>query len=306
MPPAFPFDAERKMKCIALAAFIAALVLPGPLAAQSIRIQVIDVGTGDGILIRTPAHEWVLIDAAADNAHLAEALPTNFGVDRLRLAVGSHRHADHIGGMDEVLRAIDTDLYLGDLTDRPTRAFDDHVREAVNEEGIEVRARRTQPDTIFADDGDVLFIVLPPAPRQDEDEENENSIVVRLEYGEFSMLFPGDLEQEAQEWLIENFSDFLDVDVLKAPHHGANNGWSDEWLAAVTPERVVISAGVHGNHRHPQEDAVEAYLEATDNRLYCTNRHGTIRVYGYDDGRVRIYKQRPAVTKGCAYDGTWY
>ena len=74
-----------------------------------------------------------------------------------------------------------------------------------------------------------------------------------------------------------------------------------------TPERVVISAGVNANHGHPQPEAVDAYIGAVgdEDRVYCTNRHQTVTVHGYEDGRVRINRQN-RISKSCAYDGTHY
>ena len=134
---------------------------------------------------------------------------------------------------------------------------------------------------------------------------NNNSVVVRLDFGEFSMLFPGDAEVEQLEWLSQNHANLLDVDVLKASHHGSNNGTSADWLEKVTPDYVVISAGVNATYGHPHESAVGAYNDATDSKVYCTNRHGTVRVYGFSDGRIWIRKQNDT-DKSCVYDGTWY
>lgn len=126
-----------------------------------------------------------------------------------------------------------------------------------------------------------------------------------MDYGEFSMLFTGDVEEEALDWYVEHHPGLLDVDILKASHHGSNNGYTDDFLAAVTPEKVVISAGVNRGHKHPMEKAVEDYLLATGGEVYCTNRHMTLRVYGYEDGQSRIYKQN-RIDKSCVYDGTHY
>ncbi len=121
------------------------------------------------------------------------------------------------------------------------------------------------------------------------------------------MLFSGDAEDEQRDWLVANHSGLLDVDVLKASHHGADNGVSDPWLAAVSPERVVISAGVNANHRHPRPDAVAAYVAGVGDagKVYCTNRHMTVSVYGSETGGIRIVRQNP-ISKSCAFDGTHY
>jgi competence protein ComEC len=119
------------------------------------------------------------------------------------------------------------------------------------------------------------------------------------------MLFTGDAEVNERDWLAANHAGLVDVRVLKASHHGSNNGTSAAWLSAVTPEAVVISAGVDATYKHPMADAVNAYRTATGGRVYCTNRHGTLRIYGYQDGHFTISRQRQT-TKSCVYDGTHY
>lgn len=264
---------------------------------QSVRVQVIDVGQADGILVRTPNTQWVLIDAGQGRL-LADSLRSHFGVDRLALAIGSHRHKDHINGMWRVLRVVPTDLYLGMTGEYDSGADDDSLR-AVLSDTIPVQGAGA--DTIVVDG--VRFIVLPQAPN--DANENNNSVVVRLEFGAFSMLFAGDAEVAERQWLVDNHAGLLDVDVLKASHHGSHNGTSADWLAAVSPERVVISAGVHRGFKHPHDEAVVAYDSVTNERVYCTNRHGTIRVYGYANGGIVVRRQR-LVEKSCAFDGTRY
>ncbi len=106
---------------------------------------------------------------------------------------------------------------------------------------------------------------------------------------------------------VANHPMLLDTEVLKASHHGSRNGTSDPRLDAVTPERIVISAGLHRGFKHPHEEAVQAYETAVGDeaRVYCTNRHGTITIYGFPDDRIRIRRQR-ITNKSCSYDGTLY
>ncbi len=269
----------------------------------SVRVQVVDVGQGDGILIRTPNQRWIVIDAGT-NGQMADAMqdPDIWNVDRIALVVVSHRHKDHYNGMDEVLRGLAVDRFLGLMEDCPNRSQDDLIRQIIGDRSIAV----VPLDVGSIEIDGVRLTVLPLSPRKTcPSNENNNSIVVRLDFGEFSMLFSGDAEVSERKWLVDNHGGLLDVDVLKAAHHGSDNGTSQEWLDAVTPERVVISAGVHGGFRHPHGDAVNDYVAATGGKVYCTNRHGTVRVYGFRDGRVRITRQR-ASNKSCVYDGTHY
>jgi beta-lactamase superfamily II metal-dependent hydrolase len=288
-----------------LVAFLA-LFIASPAVSQphsSVRVQVIDRGQADGILIRTPNEQWIVIDAGT-NREQAEAMRDHWGVDRVALAVVSHRHFDHQGGMDEVLRAIPTDRFLGIMDDCPNRSSDDTVRVAVAHAGATVLP--VQADTIDLDG--VRFIVLPmPPPSVCPSDENNNSVLVRMEFGDFSMLFTGDAENEQRDWLVANHAELLDVDVLKASHHGSHNGTSLEWLDAVTPERVLISAGVDDSYGHPHAQAVNAYIAAVGsaNHVYCTNRHMTIRVYGRVDGGMSVFRQN-IIDRSCTFDGTHY
>ncbi len=273
-----------------------------PAQFQSVRIQVIDRGQADGILIRTPNSKWIVIDAGT-NAEQADAMKSKWGVDEVALAVVSHRHFDHQGGMDEVLSSFTVRKFLGitedcDATD-PDES-DDVVRGVLASKSIPVE----NLDVGAVEVDGVTIRVLPlPSRSTCPTQENNNSVVVRLEFGEFSMLFPGDAEEKELNFLVENHPDLLDADVLKAGHHGSENAFTEEFLKAVSPEQVVISAGVNKRFGHPRPEAVAAYLEATDNKVFCTNRHGTVRVYGFRDGRVRINLQRES-NKSCVFDGT--
>jgi competence protein ComEC len=286
------------------AVLLAALGAAAPGAAQfaSVRVQVVDVGQGDGIVIRTPNQRWILIDAGP-NGWLADALAPAFGIDRLAVLVVSHRHRDHFRSVEHILRALPVDRFVGNLADCPDRSTDDGIRAALEER--RVAAQSLGADTLEVDG--VRLIVLPPDPVDSPcpGEENDNSVLIRLEFGRFSMLFAGDAERAERDWLVAQHPALLDVDVLKASHHGSENGTSTAWLEAVSPGTVVISAGVHGTYRHPMPGAVAAYEAATRGRVFCTNRHGTLRVYGFPDGRVAVYRQF-VTDKSCVYDGAHY
>lgn len=271
---------------------------------EALRVHVVDVGQGDGILIRTPNEHWVLIDAGSGHL-LANLLPTEFGVPRLDVAILSHRHLDHGGGMHRALDILEVDEFWGDTSsaDAGQRMFMKNLRKSIKASHTPVsmpKAEGTHPDTLTVDGVQLVFLPLPP---YDPGNENNNTLVVRVDYGGFSMLFSGDAEEDERKWLVEHFEELLDTDVLKASHHGSHNGTSEDWLTAVSPEYVVISAGVHKGFRHPHPEAVQAYLTAAAEGVFCTNRHSTIQVYGYPDGRVSVSTLFDS-PKSCAYDGT--
>ena len=119
------YKASRWVSRFVLALSAVVLVFTSSAYAQfsSVRVQVIDVGQADGILVRTPNSKWVLIDAGQDG-NLGPALSSSFGVDTLELAIGSHRHRDHIGGMDEVFYNVPVKLYVADTNNHVIRTID--------------------------------------------------------------------------------------------------------------------------------------------------------------------------------------
>ena len=85
------------------------------------------------------------------------------------------------------------------------------------------------------------------------------------------MLFTGDAEECELDWLVLNHSELLDIDILKASHHGSNNGYTDDFLTAVSPDKVMISAGVNKKHSHPHSDAVDDYMTVTNDSTAPTD-----------------------------------
>ena len=196
--------------------WFAALTAAVPLAAQfqSVRIQVIDRGQADGIVIRTPNTQWIVIDAGT-NAQQANAIKNDWGVEEVALAVVSHRHFDHHGGMDSVLQELTVQRFLGITENCPTTQSDDTVRDLIQSRNVPLVDLGVGTIEI---DGVTIRVLpqKPPPPSECPDEENNNSVVVRLEFGEFSMLFTGDAETEELNFLADNHADLLDADVLKA------------------------------------------------------------------------------------------
>ena len=190
---------------------------------QSVRISVLDRGQADGIIVRTPNHQWVVIDGGT-NKQQAD-LMSDWGVTTVRLAIISHRHFDHNGGMDNILQNFEIEQFIGNLDDCPGRQSDNTVRTILENKSIP----RANPDgQVITVDG-VTFTILPTDPTNNTcpTRENDNSVVVRMDFGDFSMLFTGDAEEEERDWLVANHASLLEVKVLKASNHGADNGVSE-------------------------------------------------------------------------------
>jgi competence protein ComEC len=268
-----------------LRAILTALaVAVGVAAAQdSARVEVIflDVGQGDAVVIRGPGARVALIDAGPRGSRVADAL-AELGVDTVHLAVASHPHADHIGGMAEVLGRFPVKAYLDNGIPHTTSTY-----LAL----LDLVTRLGQRDSVFyrkAEDrtfllGDVRLRVLPPP--ESPYNLNDHSVGILLEFGEFRAVFPGDAEVAGLAHFVAR--GLPQVTVLKASHHGSRNGVSPGWLEAVRPRVVVISVGARNGYGHPHPEAVR-YYERSRAAVYRTSTHGRITVRGARDGTYEV------------------
>jgi len=270
---------------VLLAAVAWACSAASPLQVGQVELTFLDVGQGDAILIRSPEGNLALVDAG--RAFPAEALQRH-GVGDLDLVVATHPHADHIGGMAGVLRALTPRFYLDNGVPHTTSTY------------AFVMAYLQQSDITYLQATDrslalgsvTLRILSPPAQAESL---NDQSVGIVVEYGEFRALLTGDAETTELEHFLR--LGLPDVTVLKASHHGARDGVSPEWLATTRPEIVVVSCGRENAYGHPDAEALELY-QAAAQAVYRTDLHSDVTIRGARDGSFRIETGRPAASAG--------
>ena len=98
---------------------------------------------------------------------------------------------------------------------------------------------------------------------------------MKLVYGQYSFLFTGDVERKAEEYYVNKYGRFLDVDILKVPHHGSKTSSTKPFLDLVSPEISIISAGIKNKFNHPSQEIIER-LEDYNTRIYRTDMIGAI------------------------------
>jgi len=259
-------------------AWIAALQMPD----RRLHIHFLDVGQGDAIFIESPDGQQILVDGGPSPSvllsHLGRRMP--FWDHSLDLVVLTHPEEDHVNGLVDVLERYEVGLVL-DSGQECTSATCAAWRSLVEEKKI--LYRRAQAEMNLELGGGVRLDVLhPPTPllTNTASDINNNSVVLRLEYGRFSVLLTGDIMAEAENTLLAS-GRALDSLVLKVPHHGADTSLSEPFLEAVSPRLAVISVGPDNRFGHPGEVTLEK-LEGI--ATYQTDLDGSIEVIS--DGSV--------------------
>jgi len=207
------------------------------------------------------------------------------GVNGIDYVVLSHAHPDHLKG----LRFIVENFRVGEFWENgvPSVSQDyKDIKRVLAEKHVLVRLinASTQPirighgeiEPLSPDNGDA------PNVTDANEDENESSMVFRLKYGDFSVLFTGDIGFETERKLLRH-PELLTCTVLKTPHHGSRNSSSDAFVRAVSPEVALISAG-YGNSFGLPSGRTLALLQSRGIKVYRTDMDGTIEVVKGRDG----------------------
>jgi competence protein ComEC len=237
-----------------------------------LHVTFFDVGEGEAILIQTPTGRQVLIDGGPDPdlllAHLGRAL--SFWDRSLDLVVATHPDGEHVNGLPAVLAGYRVGALITNGAASGAPAWEEMLALAAEAAIPVTPAVRGQ--TIDLGDGPVLEILHPIAPRAAD--ANEDSIVLRLSYGKATFLLMGDASAEVEAKLIES-GVLLPSLVLKPGDGGDRAGTTEDFLAAVDPQIVVLPVGEHNPSRHPHPRVLER-LQARGCALLRTDERGTI------------------------------
>lgn len=236
----------------------------------------LDVGQADAALVCCDG-QYLLIDGGNvdDGPYVVQSLMER-GVQTLDYVINSHCDEDHCGGLTDVLESFDAGHVYSSTTEYTTRAFTNFA-DAAEAQGSAIEIP-TPGDTFSLGSAEVTIL----GPLRDYGDNNENSIVMRIDYGQTSFLFTGDMGREAEDELVESGAD-LQATVLKIGHHGSAGSSGYVFLRAVMPEYGVISVGTDNTYGHPTEAALSRLRDA-DVTLYRTDLQGCVTAIS--DGRA--------------------
>lgn len=235
----------------------------------TLTVTFLDVGQGNAVLAEQDGHFMLIDGGDRDASSYVVSYLKNQGVETLEYVISSHYDADHLNGVVGALNAFSCDLLLDADYTADTKVY--ASLQSVIEEKEIAEVHPDLGDTYSFGDAE-FTIVCPDA--YDYDDENDNSVGIRLVYGDTSFLILGDAGEEA-EAMMQLSGLGIKSDVYLASHHGSAYSSSLSFLQAVAPEAVVISAGLSNSYGHPAKTTLE-HIRLVGAALYRTDLQGEI------------------------------
>lgn len=236
-------------------------------------VHYIDVGQADATLLQFGDEDGdytMLIDTGNWNATDVVDYLHAENISDIDIIAISHPHADHIGQLDKIINAFDVgevwmngEVVNSEVFDRALAAIENH----------EVDYDEPAVGDVF-DVGPVTVEIIHPDSLAGGI--NDNSLSMRLQYGDVSFLFTGDAERQAESGMLSR-NMHVQAAILHLGHHGSKTSTNDDFLTAVNPEIAIYSAGVDNQYGHPDQEVVDR-VNAFGALLYGTDTHGTIRL----------------------------
>ena len=235
---------------------------------SKLEIHFLDVGQGDAILLRCDGH-CMLVDAGSKtSAEQVVSYLRKQNVTNLDYVVNTHAHEDHVGGLAGVMNACRVQHVFAPVENYDSDSFR-YFKKYTEQKGLTIET------PAFGDVwslGNASITVLAPFDNSEND--NDSSIVLKVQHNNVSFLLMGDAGTLTEQQLISRGVD-ISATVLKVGHHGDDQGTGYQFLREVMPQYAVISVGTDNGYGHPTE-AVLSKLSDENAKIFRTDLNGNI------------------------------
>ena len=249
------------------------------IAQEKMVVTVLDVGQADAILLQTEGKNILVDSGLSDNADKLVAELKKLGVKKVDILVATHPHADHIGGMNAVLKNFEVGKIYDSGQVTTSKMYQKYLK-TVKEKKTPFALLRASDRIEFGSDGAVLEVLGPQEPllKDTRSDVNANSIVMRLAYKKFTMMLAADATSETEARILQAFAkDKVRSQVLKVAHHTSKYSNTDAWLEAVKPEVAIASYSKENEYGFPHQVTLKR-LSKVGAKYYNTADNGNVRV----------------------------
>ena len=270
-----PGKKRQRVSRVAVVAVLAAAVLFTNLTFHTgeMTVQVLDVGQGQSVLLRSGSH-IALVDCGGDSyknaGDIAADQIQSLGRSSIDLLVISHYHLDHANGIPELLSRVDVkEIALPDVEEDSTLRR--RILEQAEQKGIPLRFVRQ--DTVLPFGEGVELTLYPPLGGRDT---NELGLTVLCSAEDYDVLLTGDMGTSGEKKLLA-YTPLPDVELMVAGHHGSKYSNSQQLLDTVRPDVAVFSVGGDNDYGHPTPEAMERFA-SVGAEIYRTDLNGTVTI----------------------------
>ena len=252
-----------------------------PEDATGMEITFLDVGEGDAILVTADGESMLVDGGLPECSDLIYTVLKNRELDHLRYVVCTHPHSDHVGGLAGALRYATVDEAFCCTAEYDSRSFGSFLK-ALEKQGVQLQIPEAGRQLQL---GAAVITVISPA--REYEELNDDSLVLRIDYGRSSVLLTADVGYQAELDMMD--SDYpLHADILKVGHHGSGSSSNYYFLDAVEPQYTVISVGRDNENGHPSQKVLDK-LEKIGAEIFRTDTDGDITFVS--DGKAFTIKE---------------
>lgn len=244
--------------------------------AAGMEIVFLDVGEGDAIFVTADGESMMVDGGLPEYSDMIYSFLKARDTDVLKYVVCTHPHSDHVGGLSGALSYAKTQEAICCTDEFDSRSFESFLRR-LKDQGVTLKA--VSAGYVFSLGNAEVTVI---SPSREYGEMNDMSLVLRIRYGDTSVLLTGDAGYEAELDMMDSDYD-LDADLLKAGHHGSGASSYYYFLREVSPRYCVISVGKDNEHGHPSENVISK-LESLGAEIIRTDESGTITFFS--DGKT--------------------
>ena len=219
----------------------------------TLKIYFIDIGQGDSTLIVTPKNKKILIDGGEGKTNVLFQYLLDRRINKIDYIIISHFDSDHCNGLIEIIEKMRVENIVMSKQSKESQEYK-KILEIIKQKNIKVSTVKAEDKIII--EKNLYIKILNPAEKFEFQDLNNNAIVAKLVYKNFSMLFTGDIEK-AEENLAKKYKNELKSTILKVAHHGSKTSTSEEFLKYVEPQIALIGVGENNKFGHPNQITIE-------------------------------------------------